>query len=274
VRPTRSLPYPLDSGTLVDADVYKDDLAEPMWNADIAPVNGTWLACEWMDGAAIRGLEGALANLRAGMLRELFRNLGWALQGLAEIASAACDKRVPKSNRPEMLRIDDDALNLLARLPRAIRRLSYRLNEGLPDDVLWMVSLCPPGSKYQLRREEILALRAHGMVTPEALMMGSKDADAARVGALVNVKPDPQAKANWLRDACRAWKMTQRARAAERQLRRARRCPRADLVERFYRATGVDFERTFEEVLTFLKIEFVKLDDKTKTGARRCPGVC
>jgi helicase len=267
VRPTRMLPYPLDGGPLVDADAYKDDLAEPIWYADIAPINGTLLSCEWMDGAAIRGLEGTLDGLRAGMLRELFRNLGWALQGMAEIASAACDKRVPKSNRPSVLHVEDDVLNILARLPRAIRRLGYRLTEGLPDDVLWMVSLCPPGSQYQLRREEILALRVQGLATPEALMLGTKEADAARVKALSNFKPDPQAKANWLRDTCRAWKLTQRARAAERHLKRARKCPRADLVERFYRATGVDFERTFEEVLGYLKIDFQKLDDKTKTGA-------
>lgn len=267
VKPTRFLPYPLDAAPLVNADGYRADLAEPMWNADIMPVNGTWLSCEWMDGAAIRTLEGTLENLRAGMLHELFRNLGWALQGMAEIAAAACDKRIPHSNRPASLRVDDGTLDVLARLPRAIRRLSYRLTEGLPDDVLWMVGLCPPGSPYQLRREEVLALRAVGFTTPEELMLGSQDADAARVNALAGAKPDPQAKANWLRDACRSWKTTQRARAADRQARRAKKCPRADLVEKFYQATGNDFERVFEEVLAYLKVECKRLDDKTKTGA-------
>lgn len=267
VKPTRFLPYPLDASPLVNADAFKADLAEPMWNADIMPVNGTWLACEWMDGVAIRTLEGSLEHLRAGMLTELFRNLGWALQGMAEIAGAAADKRVPRSNRPVSLHVDDGTLDLLARLPRAIRRLSFRLTEGLPDDVLWMVGLCPPGSPYQLRREEVLALRAAGLVTPEALMLGSQEADAARVQALVGARPDPRAKANWLRDACRSWKANQRARAAERQARRAKKCPRADFVERFYQATGTDFERVFEDALAYLKIECKRLDDKTKTGA-------
>jgi helicase len=266
-KPTRALPYPLDGAPLVDADVYREDLAEPMWNADIAPVNATWLACEWMDGAALRTLEGALENLRAGMLRDLFRNLGWLMQGMAEIAAAACDTRIPKSNRPASLHVDDGTLDILAQLPRAIRRLSYRLAEGLPDDVLWILELCPPGSPYQLRREEVLALRAGGLTTPETLMHGSPESDAARVKALVGIKHDPQAKANWLRDACRAWKANQRARIAERQRKRAKKCLRADLVDRFYQATGNDFEHVFEEVLGYLKIQYKRLDEKTKTGA-------
>lgn len=267
MKPTRFLPWPLDGAPLVDADAYRTDLAEPMWNADIAPVNGTWLSCEWINGVEIRALEGTLENLRAGMLHELFRNLCWALQGMAEIASAAADKRVPQSNRPTSLLVGDERLDLLARLPRAIRRLSYRLNEGLPDDVLWMTGLCPPGSPYRLRREEVLALRAAGLTSPEDLMLGSPDADAARIKALAGAKPNPQAKANWLRDACRAWKVNQRVRVAERHARRAKKCPRADFVARFYQATGTDFERVFEEALAYLKVDCKRLDDKTKTGA-------
>lgn len=267
VKPTRILPYPLDSAPLINAEMYQEDLAEPMWYADIAPVNATWLSCEWIDGAALRTLEGTLEHLRAGMLRELFRNLGWVLQGMAEIAMAACDSRIPKSNRPAALHVEDSTLKLMARLPRAIRRLSYRLTEGLPDNVLWMVGLCPPGSPYSLRREEMLALKAAGLTSPEALMQGSADADAARARALIGAKDDLQAKANWLRDACRAWKANQRTRAAERQKKRAKRCPREDLIDFFYQATGSDFERAFEEVLGFLKIENKRLDDKSKTGA-------
>ncbi|WP_407715385.1 DEAD/DEAH box helicase [Comamonas testosteroni] len=267
LKPTRFLPYPLDAAHLVNADSFRADLAEPMWNADIMPINGTWLACEWIDGAAIRTLEGTLKNLRAGMLHELFRNLGWALQGMAEIASAASDKRIPQSSRPACLCVEDGALDVLARLPRAIRRLSYRLAEGLPDDVLWVAGLCPPGSPYQLRREEVLALRAMGLTTPEALMLGTPDADSARVKAFAGAKPSPQSKANWLRDASRSWKANQRTRAAERQARRAKKCPRADFVERFYLATGNDFEKVFEDLLAYLKVECKRLDDNTKTGA-------
>jgi helicase len=261
------LPYPLDALALIDADEYKDDLVEPVWHADVAPINGTWLCCEWMEGAEIRRLEGTLPQLSAGMLRELHRNLGWLLQGLASIAIAACDKRVPSSSRPGALRVGDETLDALGKLPRAIRRLSFRVSEGLPDDVLWMTGLCPPGAPFHLSREEILALRADGLGTPQSLMLSTKEAGATRAKAFAKTKPDPLIKANWIRDACRDWKATQRARAAARQVKRAKRCARVDLVARFYQATGTDFERLFEEVLGFLKLPFDKLDDKTKTGA-------
>lgn len=267
VKSTRFLPYPLGGGSLVNADEFVADLAEPMWYADIMPINGSWLACEWIEGAAIRALEESLDNLRAGMVHEFFRNLGWALQGMAEIASAACDKRVPHSSRPPTLHVQDEILAVVAQLPRAIRRFNYRLAEGLPDDVLWMTAISSPLSKYQLRREEVLALRAAGLKTPEALMLGTQDADKVRVQVFARAKPDPQTKANWLRDATRSWKVNQRASAGEKQLRRARKCPRSDLVSKFYRATGNEFEKVFEDLLRYLKIDFHCLDDKTKTGA-------
>ncbi len=102
-------------------------------------------------------------------------------------------------------------------------------------------------------------------------MLGSKEADAARVAAFVKAKPSPQAKANWFRDACREWKAEQRRRASERQTRRARRCPRADLVSRFYESKGTAFEQILEDVLSYLNIAFERLDDKTKNGSARLP---
>ncbi|BCM26201.1 hypothetical protein ZMTM_24600 [Methyloradius palustris] len=141
------------------------------------------------------------------------------------------------------------------------------MSEGLPDDVLWMTSLNQPGAGFRLNRSEILALRASNYSTPEQVMLGSADADAMRVAIFGKAKPSPQAKANWLRDACRDWKVRQRQRAAERHLKRASRCSRVDLVERYYKATGTEFEQIFEEALKLLKIDYEKLDDKTKTGA-------
>lgn len=266
-RPTRFLPYPLEKYILFDAGVYSADLVEPVWQADIMPVNGAKLGCDWIDGAQIRQLEGTLPQLSAGMLTELFRNLGWVLQGLSSIVTAASDKRVAQALRPKVLQPENINLEALAKIPRVIRRLSFRVGEGLPDDVLWMTSLNQPGSEFRLNRTEILALRATGYSLPETVMLGSSDADAARVAALAKAKPTPQAKANWLRDACRDWKARQRQRAAERHLKRASRCPRPDLVEQYYAAKGTEFEKSFEDILSFLKIEYEKLDDKTKTGA-------
>lgn len=263
---TRFLPYPLEGGILFDADAYSTDLAEPVWQVDLPPINGAFLACEWMGGAELKYLESTLQYLSAGMLMEMIRNLVWVLQGLSAIVTAASDKRVPNALRPRVLQAVGN-LESLVKLPRVVRRLSFRLSEGLPDDVLWMTSLSQPGAEFRINRTEILALRAVGYSTPEKIIQGSPEADAARLAAFSKAKPAPQAKANWLRDACREWKVRQRQRAAERHSKRASRCSRPELVDRYYATRGTDFEKVFEEILNFLKIKYEKLDGKDKVGA-------
>lgn len=46
-----------------------------------------------------------------------------------------------------------------------------------------------------------------------------------------------------------------------------KKCLKEHLIDFFYLATGNDFERAFEEVLGFLKIENKRLDDNSKKGA-------
>lgn len=265
--PTRFIPYPLEKGHLFDPDVYKDDLVEPVWQADMAPINGTKLCLDWMDGVELSKLESELPLLSAGMLRDMYRNLVWVLQGLASIITSASDPRVPNSMRPQCLRDTNVRLDLMAKLPRVIRRLSFRVSEGLPDSILWMTALNSPTATYRLTRNEILNLRSNGLITPEQLMLGSGEADTARILAFEKVKPSPQAKANWVRDACRDWKTNQRKRASEKHLKRAKSCASVALVKDFYSTIGVPFEYTFEKILTVLGIVHEKLDDKTKTGA-------
>lgn len=224
-RPTRLLPFPLEKASLFDADVYSEDLPDPNWQADIVPINGAKLCLDWINGHEIRALESTLPFLSAGMLRELFRNLSWVLQGLAAIATAGADKRVLPALRPKNLR-HTPVTNLeeLAKLPRVIRRFSYRVMEGLPDDVVWMTSLGSPGALSRLSRNEIMVLRALGYSSLEKCMLGSPEADTARITAFAKAKPSPQAKANWFRDNCREWKNQQRQRASERHMKRASRC--------------------------------------------------
>lgn len=267
VKPTRFLPYPLQNRVLFDPEKYADHLAEPVWQADVLPINSAWLCCKWIDGAEVKELEHEAPQLSAGMLTEMYRNLAWVLQGFSGIATAAADKRVPTGSRPASLRTFDALLDAIGKLPRAIRRLSFRVQEGLPDDVLWLTGLCPPGSPYRLARHEILVLRKKGMATPATLMLGTAGADAIREEAFAKAKPSAKAKANWVRDACRDWKVNQRQRTAERHIKRAKNCARVDLVEMFYSTKGTAFEQALENVLRFLKIDFIKLDDKTKTGA-------
>lgn len=267
VKPTRFLPYQLENKIIYDADHLSNNLMEPIWQADPAPTNAASLCKKWVDGAEIRSIERELESLSAGVISDMNRNLSWILQGLASIAMAAGDSRVPHLLRPAALRGADENLHSISKLTRVLKRLAFRVQEGLPDDVLWMVGLCPPGGDYRLGRHEIISLKKQGITTPQQLMQGSAEYDAARVLAFSKAKPNPQAKANWIRDACRVWKVAQRQRAAERHLKRAARCESRHLIEQFYSAKGDAFELAFENVLTELGVVFEKLDDKTKTGA-------
>jgi helicase len=264
---TRNLPYQFENGHLFDPDIYIDDLAEPAWQADIAPINAAKLCLDWMDGVVLYKLESELPGLSAGDLLGMYRNLVWVLQGLASIITSASDQRVPVSMRPQCIRVKNIELNAMAKLPRVIRRISFRVSEGLPDSILWMTYLNTPTATYYLTRNEILSLRANGISTPEQLMIGNSVADIARLNAFEKAKPSPQAKANWARDTCRDWKIDQRKRASERHLKRAKHCANIELVKSFYNTLGTAFENTFEQILTTLGIAHEKLDDKTKTGA-------
>jgi helicase len=98
-------------------------------------------------------------------------------------------------------------------------------------------------------------------------MLSEPAADAARIAAFAKVKPAPQAKSNWLRDACRDWKVDQRKLAAEKHAQRARRCVNLKSLHDFYKLRGSEFEQVFENILSLLQVPFKKLDDNTKTGA-------
>jgi helicase len=201
------------------------------------------------------------------MLRDMYRDVGWILQGLASILAVASDKSVPADGRPPSLRVDDATLDLIGHLPRPVTRLGFRIAEGLTDDLLWMPTLNASDSQYRLTRSEILALKRENLATPELVMSGSPGSDAIRLKVFDRAKPSPHAKANWLRDTCRNWKGDQRKRAAARHLRRARHCKSVQLVEHYYGAVGTEFEDAFEAVLAELGIQFQRLDDRASTGA-------
>ncbi len=265
--PTRFLPYPLENKIIYDVKTNRHDLPESAWEVDPTPINAAGITLDWIEGTELRKLESMLPQMSAGMLREMFRNCVWALQGFASIVEAAADGTVPASLRPKEFREVEVDLALVRRLPRVMRRLSFRIGEGLPDDVLWMKELYSLDSSFKLFRTEILDLRKRGFIRPEQVILGSADADQVRVSVFEKAKPSPQAKANWLRDICRDWKKDLRKRIGERHGKRARRCPNVSLVQEFYTSRGTEFEFVFEKILAALRIKFEKLDDKTKTGA-------
>jgi helicase len=267
-QPTRFLPYPLNN-YFFDPSEYSTSLYEPVWQANLPAINGAKLALDWVSGIEIRALEQCLPSLTAGMLRETFRNLVWVMQGLSTIIMSAIDTRVPAFSRPAFLQNNDEALRELRKLPRTIRRLSYRLNEGLPDDVLWMTAISKVASpqNFKLSRNEILKLKKHNVTSSEVLCLGSPEVDAIRLTVFGKIKPSPHQKANWLRDACRQWKILQRRNAAARHISKANKCGLGAFFESYYGALGDDFEVAFEQLLTVLDVKFEKLDDRAKTGA-------
>jgi len=264
---TRYLPYQLSDINLSYTGVDDNDIVEPCWRANRGPVNAAVICCDWMNGEGIRNLESLAPGFRAGSLREMCRNLVWCLQGLSLITTAAADKRVDPSVQPKVIQDYNVDTNLLAKLPRLIRRLSFRVAEGLPDDVLWMASLNSYDSEYYLRRHEILALKKKGFTTPEQIMLGSTEADEIRNFVFDKAKPASQVKSNWLRNTCRNWKQDKRQKAKERHLIRAKRIEKTELIKNYYESLGTDFEGAFENILDALSIGYDKLDVKTKTGA-------
>ena len=232
------------------------------------PTNATYLTMEWINGKELSELEKYFPGLRAGNLYEMFRNLSWILQGLSSILFAATDIRVPSSSKPEyIVALGDDGLYDLRKLVRLIRQLTFRVSEGLPEDVLWMKSLHSVDTTYNLTRNEILSFKKESFFSPEELMLGTIEADTIRNKVFSKIKPRPQVKSNWLRDTCRKWKDTQRLKAKERHVKRARNTSLAGIIESYYDDKGTVFEDTFENVLNILEIEFEKLDNNSVVGA-------
>jgi helicase len=230
-------------------------------------LNSAAIACDWAQGAAIVELEMRADALSAGMIRDHLRNLAWVMQGLSALLVIASDSRVPYELRPAVLQSQTVDLNLLARLPRFIGILIRRVNEGLPVEVVWMLELNAWRELFRLSREDILRLRSMSFYTPLQLMAGDQAADEARILAFSSARPSPKAKANWIRDSARAWKSVQRKRSSEKQVKRASRCSSVELLKNYYSSTGTIFEAAFEACLSHLQIDWVRLDDRSRTGA-------
>ena len=266
LQPSRFLPWPLGK-IYIDASNYAEDLLEPSWFADPVPTNAAQIALSWVDGNKIINLERMEENFRAGMLFEMFRNLGWVLQGMSLIISAASDTRTPEPLRPASLKGQENLLLALRKLPRTFARLGYRVTTGLPDDVLWMNSLNKMGEPFKLTRDEIISFREKQFSKPELLILGDADSDAIRCAVFEKAKPAPQVKSNWLRDRCRVWKSEQRGYSLQRHIARAKECPEVSLIQEFYESRENNFEVVFEKILTYLGVSFAKLDNNTVTGA-------
>jgi helicase len=266
-RQTRFLPWPVRDSYIQGVNQRIGAFNDPQLGVSQEVLNCAAIACDWVEGSTFAELEARARSLSAGMIRELLRNLSWVVQGFATLLAAATDPLVPALLKPSYFQLTEDEMLVLRRLPRTLQSLIRRLNEGLPEDVLWMLELNGQNEPFRLNREEILRLRRSGLRSPTTMMVGDVVTDASRVACFPTARPSPHAKANWLRDRTRAWKSAQRASASRKQLARASRCPQLQLLERFYSSLGTGFEVAFAEVLTYLGIDWEKLDNSATIGA-------
>lgn len=264
---SRALHWTLDKDFLFNADTYSSELCERVWRANVKPINAAHICLQWMKGTSLRDLERLLPSLRAGAIRELIRNVSWILQGLSAILASVVDRRTPPELLPRVITGQPCNLEALSKLPRVIRRFIFRLNEGLPDEILWLTELNITGGTFKLNRDEILSIFNSGYAKPEMLMLGTQEADEVRQKVFDKAKPSPIAKSNWLRDSVREWKKSIRKSYLARHQRRAKNCPAVGLIKEYYENLGTHFENSFEAVLSFLSIDYIKLDNTGSIGA-------
>lgn len=266
---TRFLPYQLDREILFDIEKLDNVVNELNDSQNFKkPLNASYITLEWIEGIELSSLENVSTDLRAGTIYEVFRNVIWILQGLSSIVFAATDSRVPNETLPDSIRILGNNIYELQKIIRIIRQLSFRISEGLPEDVLWMRQLESVNKELNLSRNEILSFKNKKFSTPEKLVLGTIEADSIRCEVFFKAKPAPQVKSNCLRDTCREWKKLEREKAKEKHMKKLKsNQEHVDLIEKYYDSKGDAFEVAFEKVLELLNISYEKLDSNTVTGA-------
>ncbi|HEM6615387.1 TPA: DEAD/DEAH box helicase [Yersinia enterocolitica] len=267
LKPCRYLPWPLSNKIYYDASRIASSLSETVWQANLSAINSSKFALDWISGNDLYSIEKNVPSLTAGMLNESIRNLIWMLQGTAKIVNSIADKNAHSSLKPKFLTGNAELSLKLSKLPWHIRRFSARLSFGLPEDVLWMDEINTIDRTFKLTRSEILSIRKHGITSPESICLGDEKSDQIRFDVFKKIKPTPHKKANWLRDSVRHWKAGFRKKTAERHLKRAKNNPIHPFLTKYYSALGDDFEIAFEELLTFLNIQFDRIDSKSVMGA-------
>lgn len=266
---TRFLPWQLDREILFNADIFNNVINELGDKENYKkPLNASFITLEWINGVKLASLENVSSDLRAGAIYEMFRNVVWVLNGLSSIIFAATDTRVPKENLPNLVSELDENIFEFQKIIRIVRQLSFRITEGLPENVLWMKQLESVNNNLKLSRDEILSFRAEDFITPEKLVLGTPEADKIRCDVFFKAKPSAHAKSYLLRDTCKEWKKLEREKAKEKHMKRLKSNQQhVDLIEKYYDYKGNDFENIFEEILTLLNISFIKLDSNAVTGA-------
>lgn len=225
---------------------------------DNSALNGATLAARWISGNIMRDLESVL-DIRSGVLTGMFADAASILRSLADTIYAATTPQ-PASSLPTSILAA--ALPQMLQLVGPLRRLAHRLDVGLPEDVAWMSSVKDDDGAV-LNRREMMQLRGALFVSPDHIL------DTGRFNQLrdaLGTKPAVTVPlAQRLQKAVRSWRLSERERLLDNQLKRLpAECK--PVLKEYYRTLGTDFERVLEAALECLGISIIAKDDGTRSS--------
>ncbi|MGO6678327.1 hypothetical protein [Rhizobium leguminosarum] len=253
--PRRFLPYQL-TNHLMDGP-YKR-VFHLAATADNSAINGATLATRWISGGVMKDLE-SVFDVRSGMLTAMFTDCASVMRSLADTIYAATTPQ-SISNLPSS--ILPATLPQMLQLIGPLRRLAHRLDVGLPEDISWMSSVKDDFGTV-LNRREMMQLRSSSFTSPDHIL------DTGRFNLLrdaLAAKPSTALPlAQRLQKAVRSWRLAERKRLLDGQLRRLpHECK--PLLKEYYRTTGVEFEHALETALECLGISITAKDDGSRSS--------
>lgn len=248
------------------ADRWGRWLAGQPWQAYRSAVNSAAIMMEWIDGASLSGLERRFQAIRAGTIEGLCREVVWCLSGLADIIAVATQADSAASERPVCLRdVATETLLDIRRLLPSLRLLSWRLNVGLPETVIWLTDAQGSDGRALVSRREALALSTSGLGRHEAIRQRSNW--NSLIAALREAGiPDAHDRARLIQDLADNRHMSLRDKLRARQIRSGGHNSAA-LINAFYEERGTEFELAFEGLLNFSDIRYTRFDLPPKVGA-------
>lgn len=225
---------------------------------DNSAINGATLSARWISGSIMRDLE-SVFDIRSGVLTGMFADAASIMRSMADTIYAATTPQ-PTSSLPAS--ISASSIPQMLQLVGPLRRLANRLDVGLPEDVAWMSSVKDDDGAV-LNRREMMQLRGASFVSPDHIL------DTGRFNQLrdaLGSKPATSVPlAQRLQKAVRSWRLAERERLLDNQLKRLpTECK--PVLKEYYRTVGTDFERALEVALECLGITITAKDDGTRSS--------
>ena len=264
---TRFIPYGCEEiGANPYAEAFNADLVHQPWQAERSAANASALILDWIKGKPIGQLERRHRGLRAGGINGLAGETSWALAGLANTLAVATRRDLYDAERPTVMRgVTTDTIANMRRLMGTLRLLIWRLNVGLPTEVLWMSELRTPEGRSAVSRNEALALHAAGLGSFEVLRQRNNwepVIEALRTAGVAAA----QLRAQLIQGLANEWRLVVRQRCRDAQIRRIGQAD-TPLLNSFYDAREKAFEAALEGLLGRAGIGFSLFDDGSRPGA-------